>query len=118
MTTDHTGPSGRWTLYHLHHTVMGGLTITQRIVLLGEHDEHLAALEQLREDAARIGYRLNAVAPAAEPGTAGDFRFPGMEPAIKSLTEAAEHRWAQINQGGRLEDPALWAPDRERDRAT
>jgi hypothetical protein len=37
-----------------------------------------------------------------------DFRFPGMEAAFRSLTEVAECRWAQINSGGRLEDPGLW----------
>ena len=99
----------RWSLSHLHHTVMGGLTAHQRIALLAEQDEHLANLEQLREDAARIGYQLNAVAPA-DPAV--DLRYPGMEEAFRKLTQVSERRWAQINEGGRLEDPALWAPDR------
>lgn len=91
---------------------MGGLAVTQRIVLLDRLDEHLAALVQLREEAARIAYRLNAVAPDAEPVARSEFRFSGMEAAFQALTEAAENRWEQINNGGRLQDPDLWTPDR------
>lgn len=110
---------GRWSLWHLHQDVMVGMPADQRIEVIAEQDEHLGNLERLRDDAARIGYRLNAIAPA-EPD--GGFGFPGMQAAFEALTQMAELRWEQINQGGRLEVPALWrrptaeqlaAPDRQ-----
>lgn len=96
----------RWSLSRLHHKMMeAGMCGAERLALLAEQDEHLGNLETLREDAARVGYRLNAVAPA-NPDV--DLRYPGMEEIFRLLTETSERRWAEINENGRLEDPGLW----------